>query len=53
MVLYRNPKGYEVAENIITKVEVNTRMLSTLKNAESILSMNPGDVFETSIVVKI
>ena len=27
-----NPKGCEVAENIATKVEVNPRILSTLKN---------------------
>ena len=27
-----NPNGYEVAEHKTTKVEVNTRMLSKLKN---------------------
>ena len=37
MLLDGNPKGYEVAEHIATKVEVNTRMLSTFKNAKSIL----------------
>ena len=42
-----NSKGYEVAEHIATKVEVNPRMLSTLKNAKTILSMNPGANFET------
>ena len=26
-----NEKGYEVAEHIATKVEVNSRMISTLK----------------------
>ena len=31
-----NPKGYEVAEHIYTKVEVNPRMISTLKNEKSI-----------------
>ena len=31
LLLDRNPKGYEVAEHIATKVEVNPRMLSTLK----------------------
>ena len=31
-----NPKGYAVAENIATKVEVNIRMLSTLKNEKSV-----------------
>ena len=36
LILYRNPNGYEVAEHIATKVEVNPRMLSTLKNAKSI-----------------
>ena len=45
-----NPKGYEVAEHIATKVEVNPRMISTLKNAKSIRSMNLGGDFETSVV---
>ena len=45
-----NIKGYEVSELIATKVELNPRMLSTLKNAKSILSMNPGANFETSVV---
>ena len=31
LLLDGNPKGYEVAENIATKVEVNPRMISTLK----------------------
>ena len=35
-LLDRNPKGYEVAEYIATKVEVNPRMISTLKNVKSI-----------------
>ena len=38
----RNPRRYEVAEHIATKVEVNPRMLSTLKKEKSILSKNPG-----------
>ena len=42
LLLDGNTKGYEVAEHIYTKVEVNTRMLSTLKNEKSIWSMNPG-----------
>ena len=50
LLLDGNPKGYEVAEHIATKVEVNPRMLSTLKNAKSIWSMNPGGKFETSVV---
>ena len=45
-----NTKGYEAAEHIATKVEVNPRMLLTLKNEKSILSMNPGANFETSVV---
>ena len=45
-----NPKGYEVAEHIATKVEVNPRILSTLKNAKSIWSMNPGANLDTSVV---
>ena len=45
-----NPKGYEVAEHTDTTVEVNPRMLSTLKNEKSIRSMNPGATFETSVV---
>ena len=36
LLMYGNPKGYEVSENIATKVEVNTHMLSTLKNANYI-----------------
>ena len=32
-----------------TKVEVNPRMISTLKNAKSIWSMNPGENFDTSV----
>ena len=31
LLLYRNPKRHEVADNIDTKVEVNPQMLSTLK----------------------
>ena len=31
LLLDGNPKGYEVAEHIATVVEVNPRMLSTLK----------------------
>ena len=45
-----NPKGYEVEEHIATKVEVNPRMLSTLKNAKYIWIMKPGANFETSVV---
>ena len=36
MILDGNPKGYEVAYYIYKKIEVNPRMLSTLKNVESI-----------------
>ena len=50
LLLDGNPKGYEVAEHISIKVEVNLRMLLTLKNAKSIRSMNPGEKFETSVV---
>ena len=50
MILYGNPKGYEVENNIATKVEVNPRMLSTFKIAKSICSMNLGANFETSVV---
>ena len=31
LILDGNPKGYEVAEHVATKVEVNPWMLSTLK----------------------
>ena len=31
-----NPKGCEVAEQIVTKVDLNTQMLSALKNEKSI-----------------
>ena len=50
LLLGGNPNGYEVADHIDTKVEVNPRMISTLKNAKSILSMNIGANFETSVV---
>ena len=48
--MYGNTKSCGVADYIATKVEVNPHMLSTLKNAKSILSMNPGGGFETSVV---
>ena len=50
LLMDRNPKGYEVTEHIATKFEVNPRMLSTLKNAKSIWSMNPGEIFKKSVV---
>ena len=50
LLLNGNPKGYEVAEHITTKFEVNPRMLSKLKNEKSIWSMNPGVNVETSVV---
>ena len=50
LLLDENPKGYEVAEHIATKVEVNLRILSTLKNAKFIWIMNPGANVETSVV---
>ena len=36
MLLGGNPKGYELAEHIDKKVEVNPRMISTVKNEKSI-----------------
>ena len=36
LLLDGNPNGYEVAEHIDTNVEVNPRMLSTLKNEKSV-----------------
>ena len=53
LLLDGNPKGYEVAEHIVTKVELNPPMLSTLKNSKSIWSMNPGANLETSMVVNL
>ena len=50
LILDGNPKGCEVSEHIATKFKVNPRILSTLKNAKSIWSMNPGANFETSVV---
>ena len=50
LLLDGNSKGYEVAEHISTKVEVNPWMLSKLKNSKYIWSMNPGENFETSMV---
>ena len=37
LLLYKNPNLYEVGEHTIPKVEVNTRMLSTLRK---------GNIFE-------
>ena len=50
LLLDGNPKGCEVADHIATKVKVNLRMLSTLKNETSIWCMNRGSNFETSVV---
>ena len=50
MLFYGKPKDYELVQHIATKVEVNSHMLSTLKNQKFILSMNPGENFETSVV---
>ena len=50
LLLDRNPKGYEVAYHTATKVEVNPQMISTLKNAKYIWSINTGENFETSVV---
>ena len=36
LLLDGNPKAYEVAEHIYTKVKVNTRIISTLKKEKSI-----------------
>ena len=49
-LLDRNTKGDELSYHITTKVEVNPRMLSILKNEKSIWIMNPGANFETSKV---
>ena len=51
LLLDVNQKWYEVTEHIAEKLEVNPRMLSTLKNAKSIWIMNPGAILETSVVV--
>ena len=50
MFLGENTKGWELSEHIATKVEVNLRMNSILKNAKSFWSMNPGANVETSVV---
>ena len=50
LLLGGNPKDYEVAEHIATKVEVNPRMFSTLKKAKSIWSMKPRGNFDISVV---
>ena len=39
LLLDGNRKGYEVAEHIVKKVEINPHMLSILKNEKYILSM--------------
>ena len=45
-----NPKVCEVGEHIAIKVEVNPRMLSTLKEGKFIWSTKKGGNFETSVV---
>ena len=50
LILYGNIKGYEVANHITKKFEINPRILSKLKNEKSIWSMNPGVNVETSVV---
>ena len=45
-----SPQGYEVEEHIATKVKINPRIISTLKNAKCIFSMNRRKLFETSMV---
>ena len=50
LLLDGNPNGYEVAEHIASKVELNPRMLSTLKNEKFIWSMNPEEIFDISVV---
>ena len=50
LLLGGSPKGYEVEDHIYIKIDVNPRILSTLKNAKSIWSMNSGAVFETLVV---
>ena len=51
MLLGGNPNGYEVAEHIAKTVEVNPRMISTLKTHKIHLNHKPreGGV-ETSVV---
>ena len=44
LILDRDTKGCEVAKHTSKKVEVNAQMLSTLKNEESIQSMNPEEI---------
>ena len=44
LILDRDTKGYEVEKHTSKKVEVNAQMLSTLKNEESIQSMNPEEI---------
>ena len=51
LLLDGNPKGYEISEHIATKVEVNQRMLSTLKNEKFMWSMKPLEHFDISVVV--
>ena len=50
LLMKRNPNVYELEEHVATKVEVNPRIISTLKTAKSIWIMNPGANFETSVV---
>ena len=37
-----NTKGHEVADHVATKAEVNTRMISTLKNKIDLKHENKG-----------
>ena len=42
--MYGNPTGYEVAEHIATKVEINPWIISTLKNTEYIWIRTQGQM---------
>ena len=42
LILYLNPKGYEVSEHTSTKFKANLRMLSTLKKTKNNWSMKLG-----------
>ena len=45
LIMDGNPKVYEVAEYIATKFELNSRMLSTLKNEKMYLKHKPRRKF--------
>ena len=51
LLIYGNPKGYEVSAHIDTKVKGNRQIILIFKNEKSIWSMELGSNVETSMFI--